>query len=205
MPEEATVAYTYGGALKRVYPPNLRKTPFPTLLEDRKEAPRFLFQALTDQTLFIFTDRGSCFPLSVGKLNECKPKDRGQQLSALLAGLEDGETCVWMTCTRTADLAAAPGLLLVSKRGAVKRMAAAELDVRSRRFSVMNLKDGDTLLAVLPLPADKDVLLLSRGGAGIRFPQEDVPVQGRVSAGVKGMGLEEGDELILAAAMDKAS
>ena len=205
IPDECVIAYTCGGALKRVYPANYRKQPLPSLKEDQKEAARFLFNTQTDHTLLIFTDRGNCYPLSVGKLTECKPRDRGQQLSALLAGLEDGETAVYMDCVRMNELTGKPDYLFVSHNGQTKRVQAAEFDVRSKKIVTMNLKNGDTLRFVLPLINDGDILLVSKAGMGIRFPQDTVPVQGRSSAGVKGIALEAGDEVIACGLTDSGS
>ena len=160
--EEAVVAYTYGGQLKRMYPAIFRKTPLPTRAEDPQEAAQYLFQTSTDETLLFFTDHGNCYPLSVGALNECKPKDRGQLLSGVLAGLEDGEKPLLITCGRLADLVKQPDLLFVTKHGMVKRTAAQDYEVRSRKFAAVNLKAGDSLLLVLPLNTRDDLLLLSR-------------------------------------------
>ena len=83
-----------------MYPAIYRKTPLPTRGEDAKEAAQFLFQTKTDETLLIFTNHGNCYPLAVSALNECKPKDRGQLLSGVLAGLEEGEAPLWSLWTK---------------------------------------------------------------------------------------------------------
>ncbi len=203
VPEEAVVAYTYGGQLKRMYPPLYRKTPLPSREENEKEAARWLFTTKTDETLFIFTDRGNCYPLSVGALNECKPRERGQLLSGVLAGLEDGEAPLLITCCPAHDLAARPDFLFFTKQGMVKRTAAKEYDVRSKRFTAVNIKAGDGLLCVLPAATRDDLLLVTRGGICIRFALETVPTQGRASAGVRAMQVEEGDQVIWAAQLGR--
>lgn len=203
MPEEAIVAYTYGGQLKRMYLPLYRKTPLPSREENEKEAARYLFTTKTDETLFIFTDRGNCYPLSVGALNECKPRERGQLLSGVLAGLEDGEAPLLITCCPAHDLAARPDFLFFTKQGMVKRTAAKEYDVRSKRFAAVNIKEGDSLLCVLPAATRDDLLLVTRGGICIRFALETVPTQGRASAGVRAMQVEEGDQVIWAAQLGR--
>lgn len=195
VPEEAVVCYTCGGQLKRIYPAILKKNPLPTWEEDPQNAPQYLFQTRTDETLLIFTDRGNCYPLSVAALNECKPKDRGQLLSGVLQGLEDGEAALYMTCCKTADLAKATDFLFVTKQGMIKRSAAQDYDVRSKKFAAVNLKSGDALLAVFPAETRDDLLMVTRGGMSIRFALDTVPTQGRISAGVKAMQVD-GDEVI---------
>lgn len=194
--EEAVVAYTYGGQLKRMYPAVYRKNPFPSPSEDPQEAAAYLFETDTDATLLLFTNHGNCYPLSVGALNECKPKDRGQLLSGLLVGLEDGEKPLLICCEKLTDLASKPDLLFLTKQGMVKRTAAKDYDVRSKKFVAVNVKDGDELLQVMWLDTRDDLLLLSHSGMCIRFALDSVPTQGRISAGVKAMILDEGDQVV---------
>ena len=200
--EEAIVTYSYSGQLKRTYPANYRKNPLPTVQEDPKEAARFLFQTKTDETLLIFTNHGNCYPLSVGALNESKPKDRGQLLSGVLAGLEDGEEALWISCMAMADAPRQPDFLFFTKNGMIKRTAAADYDVRSKKFAAVNVKAGDSLIAVLPAATQDDILLISRSGMSIRFALDTVPTQGRISAGVKCMTLESDDAVIWCGQLD---
>nr|MBR4279923.1 DNA gyrase subunit A [Clostridia bacterium] len=195
-PEEVIVAYTRAGFLKRIRPDVYRKNPLPTREENEPDSAEFLFMSRTDETLLIFTDHGNCYPLSVNGLNECKPKDRGQLLTGVLVGLEDGEKALWIACLRMADIGHMPDFLFVTKQGMVKRTAAADYDVRSKKFAAVNLKKDDALLAVIPAASRDDLLMLSRSGMCIRFALDTVPTQGRVSAGVKCMQLDDGDEVI---------
>ncbi len=195
-PEEVIVAYTRAGFLKRIRPEVYRKNPLPTREENEPDSAEFLFMSRTDETLLIFTDHGNCYPLPVGGLNECKPRDRGQLLTGVLVGLEDGEKALWIACLRMADIGHMPDFLFVTRQGMVKRTAAADYDVRSKKFVAVNIKKEDALLAVLPAASRDDVLMLSRSGMCIRFALDTVPTQGRVSAGVKCMQLDDGDEVI---------
>jgi len=195
-PEEVIVAYTRAGFLKRMRPDVYRKNPLPTREENEPDSAEFLFMSRTDETLLIFTDHGNCYPLSVGGLNECKPKDRGQLLTGVLAGLEDGEKALWIACLRMADIGHMPDFLFITKQGMIKRTAAADYDVRSKKFAAVNLKKDDALLSVLPAASRDDVLMFSRSGMCIRFALDTIPTQGRVSAGVKCMQLEDDDEVI---------
>lgn len=198
VPEEAVVAFTHGSYLKRMYPAFYKKNPLPSYEEDAKESAQYLFTTKTDETLLFFTNHGNCYSLSVGALAECKPKDRGQLLSGVLAGLEDGEAPLLITCMPASQLAKAPDLLFVTKQGMVKRTAAKDYDVRSKKFAAVNVKAGDELLCVLPAATRDDVLLLARSGMCIRFALDTVPTQGRISAGVKAMQVDSGDQVIWA-------
>ena len=198
VPEDAVVVFTGNGYLKRIWPAQLKRTPLPTVEEDPGEAARFFLPCTTADTLYIFTDLGNCYPLSVGKLSESKPRDRGQLLSGVLAGLEDGEQALYMVTAAPGALAAMPDLLFVTRRGMIKRTAAGDYDVRSRKYPALSLKKGDALLSVFPASEEDDIFLVTRDGMSIRFPLSGVPVQGRVASGVRAMSVELADEVFFA-------
>ncbi|MBQ4640629.1 MAG: DNA topoisomerase 4 subunit A [Clostridia bacterium] len=195
-PEEAVVFLTRGGQLRRMAPRFYEKMELP---EKESDMPRYLFHTQTDHTLLFFTDKGNCFPLSVGALPETnKPKERGGLLSGVLAGLETGEQCVSLMLITPGSLNAMGDLLFFTKSGQVKRTAAAEYDIRRSKFAAVNLKGDDRLLSVCQEEDGADILLITRLGMCIRFAMDTVPQMGRVSAGVRGIKLDAGDEVILA-------
>ena len=196
IPEEALVTYTRSGLLKRVYPARARKAVQET--ESTDDPPLYTFDTLTDRSLYFFTNRGTCYAISVSALPEMKPKDRGALLNGVLQGLEENETPVNIFCLKPAELPNQPDLLFITRKGQIKRSAATEYDVRRGKFAALNLKDDDSLFGVMQLAPDKDVLLFSHSGMCIRFHGDSVPTQGRVAAGVKGMALEAGDEILWA-------
>ena len=194
VPEDAVIVFTEGGYLKRVWPAQLKRTPLPTAEENPAESARWLLPTTTAENLYIFTNLGNCYPVRVGTIAECKPKDRGQLLSGVLMGIEEGEEPLLMLTCDPAKLKDQPDFLFLTKNGMIKRTAAADYDVRSRKYPTLSLKKGDNLLTVLPASAG-DLLLITRGGMSIRFPLSTVPVQGRIATGVKAMGVESGDEV----------
>jgi len=203
VPEDAVVIYSFGGQLKRMYPKFYEKLPPPDPQSGISEIPKFLFNTLTDHTLLFFTDKGNCYPLSVGNLPEAnRPKDRGVLLSGVLAGLETGETLCQLMCVKTAELTIMPDFLFITAQGMVKRSVASEYDVRRQKFAALNLKDGDRLVSVAPAENDLDLLLISRGGQCIRFTLDSIPQMGRATGGVKGMQLEESDEIVWGGQID---
>ena len=196
LPEEAVVFLTRGGQLRRVAPRIYEKLDMPEKESDRN---RYLFHTQTDHTLYFFTNLGNCYPLSVGALTETsKPRERGGSLTSVLAGLENGEECVSLLLITPGSLNAMGDLLFFTRQGQVKRTSAADYDVKRSKFAAINLKDGDTLLSVAPAEEGADLLMITRKGMCIRFALDDVPEMGRVSAGVKGMKVDEDDQVILA-------
>lgn len=193
--EDAFLCYTRSGYLKRVSPQALKRTAFPTYEESPEDSPRCLLKTTTAETLYILTDLGNCYPLSVGKLQEFRPRDRGQLLSGVLADIAEEEHLLMMFTASPASMEKMPDLLFVTAQGMVKRSAASDYAVRSRKYPALSLKKGDRLVSVCFADGEGDLLLISRQGMSIRFPLDSVSVQGRTASGVKGMSLESGDEI----------
>ena len=193
--EEALVTFSREGYLRRSWP-KAKKAAQP---EDGQpdDPPVYSFETDTEHTLFFFTNIGNCYQLNVGALPEMnKPKDRGSLLSGVLAGLENGEEPVYLMCATAEELNSLPDLLFVTARGQLKRSAASEYAVKRSKFGALNLREGDSLHAVLSLDASADVLMISETGMCIRFHADQVPAMGRVSGGVKGMTLDLSDRIL---------
>ena len=193
--EEALVTFSREGYLRRSWP-KAKKAAQP---EDGQpdDPPVYSFETDTDHTLFFFTNLGNCYQLNVGALPEMnKPKDRGSLLSGVLAGLENGEEPVYLMCATAEELSTLPDLLFITARGQLKRSAASEYAVKRSKFGALNLREGDSLHAVLSLDVSSDVLMISETGMCIRFHADQVPAMGRVSGGVKGMTLDLSDRIL---------
>ena len=193
--EEALVTFSREGYLRRSWP----KAKKAAQTEDGQpdDPPVYSFETDTDHTLFFFTNIGNCYQLNVGALPEMnKPKDRGSLLSGVLAGLENGEEPVYLMCATSEELNSLPDLLFVTSRGQLKRSAASEYAVKRSKFGALNLREGDSLHAVLSLDVSSDVLMISEAGMCIRFHADQVPAMGRVSGGVKGMTLDPSDRIL---------
>ena len=193
--EEALVTFSREGYLRRSWP-KAKKAAQP---EDGQpdDPPVYSFETDTDHTLFFFTNIGNCYQLNVGALPEMnKPKDRGSLLSGVLAGLETDEKPVYLMCATSEELNSLPDLLFVTSRGQLKRSAASEYAVKRSKFGALNLREGDSLHAVLSLDVSSDVLMISETGMCIRFHAAQVPAMGRVSGGVKGMTLDPSDRIL---------
>ena len=193
--EEALVTFSREGYLRRSWPKAKKAAQTEDVLPD--DPPVYSFETDTDHTLFFFTNIGNCYQLNVGALPEMnKPKDRGSLLSGVLAGLENGEEPVYLMCATAEDLNSLPDLLFVTSRGQLKRSAASEYAVKRSKFGALNLREGDSLHAVLSLDVSSDVLMISETGMCIRFHADQVPAMGRVSGGVKGMTLDPSDRIL---------
>ena len=196
--DEVVLALTRAGQLKRMQPQLYRRIGLPTSQEDYRESPVFLFNTKTDETLYIFTNLGNCFTLKVSAINECKPRDRGQQLAGILQGLGENEVPLYLMCLPAASIAAQPDLVFVTRQGKIKRVICADLDIRSKKFACFVCKGNDELVSVFPSATRDDLLLISQKAMSIRLKLEDIPIQGRISGGVNGMQVGVDDQVIFA-------
>ncbi len=196
--EEVVLALTRAGQLKRMQPQLFRRIGLPSSQEDYRESAVFLFHTKTDETLYIFTNLGNCFTLRVDAINECKPRDRGQQLAGILQGLGENEIPLYLMCLPAASIAAQPDLVFVTRQGKIKRLLCAELDIRSKRFACFVVKKDDELVSVFQAATRDDLLLVSRKAMSIRLKLEDIPIQGRIAGGVNGMQVSTDDQVIFA-------
>ena len=197
--EDCILAFTRSGQLKRMQPNLFRKQPLPQPQEDYRESAAWLFQAKTDETLYIFTNLGNCFPVKVSAINECKPKERGQQLAGILPGLAEKEQPVFLMCEPPSALASLPDLVFVTRQGMAKRTPAGDFDVRSKKLVAQALEKGDELLTVFLAATMDEVLLITRQAMSIRIQLDTLAVQSRTSKGVHAMQVALEDAVVFAA------
>ncbi len=155
-----------------------------------------LFVARTRGWILTFTESGHCFFLPVMDVPESARASRGQSVYALLEGADRTDRIVAMIPVD--DLGAEDRFLVfVSREGVIKRTPLAEFaNARAGGVKAAGVKKGDRILDVALSDGSAEVMLLSRAGRAIRFPEEDVSVVGRTAQGVKGMGLRDGDEVV---------
>ena len=154
---------------------------------------------LSDEQILVISDRGNCYRLYGGNA-ACKFSDAGFTLSALFEDAEKDERPV-------ALLPGEPGsgdLLFITAKGMLKKTAWSEYAVGKTMFQGIRLNEGDRLLTVQP-DANEDgvtIFFVTKGGMCLNAKKDDIPAQGRVSGGVKGINLKDGDEVVFASQID---
>ena len=154
---------------------------------------------MSDEQMLVFSDRGNCYRI-YGEALACKLSDAGFTLAALFEEAEKDEMPVALLPAETGQ----GDLIFITKNGMLKRTAWAEYSVGKNVFQGIRLNEGDRLLSVQP-DADEEgvtVFFVTKGGMCLNAKKDDIPAQGRVSGGVKGMNLKEGDEVVFASQID---
>jgi DNA gyrase subunit A len=155
-----------------------------------------IFVARTSGWILAFTEGGHCHFLPVMDVPESARASRGQSVYALLEGADRSDRIV---STIAVDDLGAEGrfLVFVSRQGVIKRTPISDFsNPRSGGVKAAGVKKGDGILDVTMSDGSAEVMLLSRQGRAIRFPEEEVSVVGRTAQGVKGMGLRGKDEVV---------
>ena len=193
--DEALIVLTRGGFLKRM-PPRVYEKGASGADQPADPPLRVIPQAQTDWKLLFFTDQGSCCQVTASQVPECRYRDRGLALAGLLAGLEKDERVIEILPLAPGDWAGE--LLFATAKGQIKKSELAEYSVRKQRFAAIGLKNGDRLLSVTRLSGGESLLMVTKLGMAIHFSLHDVACIGRTAAGVKGMTLGPGDEVLRA-------
>ncbi len=155
-----------------------------------------MFVARTSGWILAFTEGGHCHFLRVMDVPESARASRGQSVYALLESADRSDRIV---STIAVDDLGAEGrfLVFVSRKGVVKRTAVSDFaNPRSGGVKAAGVKKGDGILDVGLSDGSAEVMLLSRSGRAIRFPEDEVSLVGRTAQGVKGMGLRGKDEVV---------
>ncbi len=196
--EEMVITVTRGGYIKRsalsVYRSQRRggrgRRGMVTKEEDVVE---HLFVASTHATVLFFTSAGRVFAHKVHELPEVGPASKGRALVNFLP-LEKGEKVAALLAIRDFAELEDAFLLFATRLGKVKRTRLAEYaNIRSTGIRAVVIGEGDDLLAVHLTRGDAHVFMGTHHGMGIRFAETDARPMGRVSAGVRGINLRDGD------------
>jgi DNA gyrase subunit A len=158
------------------------------------DAVRDIFIANTHSKLLIFTTHGHGYALEVYEIPESSRDAKGKPIVNLVQ-LEPGDEVAGVVCIDSYDDPV--DLLFCSKKGLVKRTKL--YDFRNMRRSGLRSYDcaeGDELFEVIKTGRDDEVLIVTKNGQSIRFRGEDVRPMGRVARGVKGIDLQEDDEIV---------
>jgi len=154
-----------------------------------------MFVASTHDDLLCFTNTGRVFKIRVYELPELPRTSKGRPIVNFI-DLKEGETVRAFLPVKNFE-AGSTYLTFLSSQGIVKRTPLKDYrNVHKSGLIAVGLKDDDHLLDVLETTGNDDVLLATAAGMSIRFDEQDVRVMGRPAAGVKGIDLADGDEVI---------
>ncbi len=154
--------------------------------------------------LLFFSNRGRVYRL---KAHEIPVKDRSARGTAIVNLLPLGPDEKIQTIIDTRDYETNRFLFFATKLGQVKKTLFTDYDSSLRAGIIaVNLRDDDELVKVVQCNDGDHILMVSRLGMAIRFDQtEDVRPMGRAAAGVRGMKMKPGDQVVSVDAVSDAT
>jgi DNA gyrase subunit A len=153
-----------------------------------------LFTASTHDTLLFFTDAGKVYWLKVHELPEAGRAAKGKALVNLLALSSNEKVTATLPVKEYRD---DRYIIMATKKGSIKKTElSAFSNPRQGGIIALGLEDGDKLISVHLTDGQRQILLGTKQGLTIRFKEEEVRPMGRTAYGVKGITLEEGNEVI---------
>ncbi|MBS0379068.1 MAG: DNA gyrase subunit A [Proteobacteria bacterium] len=153
-----------------------------------------LFVAHTHDTVLCFSNRGKVYWLKVYELPQAGRGARGKPMVNLLP-LEEGEKINALLPVKQYD--EQHFVFMATRAGTVKKTPLAAFSrPRSSGIIALDLADNDQLVGVQLTDGEREIILVSSGGKAIRFNEAEVRAMGREAAGVRGIRLSPGHDLI---------
>ena len=155
-----------------------------------------LLETATDKRVFAFTNYGNCHKLDISEPDlEGKLSDEGLTLKELSSDAEAGERVVALF--EVDEHMPYGSLLFFTKKGMIKKTDWAEYEQRKSSFQAVKLNEEDEVIAVEEDTNEDDtIIIVTKEGICLNAMKDDIPTQGRVATGVRGIMLHEGDEVI---------
>ena len=200
--EQCVFTLTHGGYIKRLPVSEYRAQGrggkgVRAMATKEEDYVQTVFTASTHDHILFFTSKGRVFVRKGYQIPEAGRNARGTNIVNILP-IEIGEDNEKVSAMiRGRGYAEDKYLFFVTKNGTVKRISQASLkNLRNVGIRAITLDEGDELISVMPTEGDENIMIATRNGLAIRFPESDVRVMGRTAVGVRGIRLREDDVVV---------
>lgn len=197
--EDMVITISHQGYIKRIpvdaYRQQHRGGRGVTGMRTKKEDfVEHLFIASTHSYILFLTDRGHCHWLKVHEIPEGGRVSRGRPVVNLI---EIGESHKVAAIVPVKAFEDGRYLMKVTRNGLVKKTVLPAYS-RPRRGGIiaMNIMDDDRLIGAEVTSGSQEIVLATRNGQAVRFHEQEVRDMGRGTRGVRGISLDEGDEVV---------
>ena len=165
-----------------------------------------IYVANMHSTMLFFTDKGMCYRLKVYELPEGARTAKGRAVQNLLSIDAQDSIRTYLNVRSIEDPAYTEShfVTLITKRGVVKKTNLAESATTRRRnqgIIAINIRERDELLDALLTDGSEQIMIAARAGRCCRFNEDELRALGRNSSGVRGISIEDADEVIGAIAI----
>ena len=157
-----------------------------------------IYIANMHSTMLLFTQSGRCYWLKVYEIPEGSRASKGRAIQNVL-NIPNDKILAYINVKTLKDqeYVAANNIVLITKRGVIKKTSLeAYSHPRTAGVNAVNLREGDELVEALLTNGSEQVLIAARDGRCCRFEETDARPMGRNSTGVRGINIEDTDEVI---------
>ncbi|WP_185285970.1 DNA gyrase subunit A [Chryseobacterium indologenes] len=159
----------------------------------------YIVSATNHQYMLFFTEKGRCYWLRVFEIPEGSKTAKGRAVQNLINIEPDDKIKAYIRTNnlKDAEYVNQMSVVMVTKNGTIKKTSLeAYSRPRVNGVNAIEIRDNDQLLGAYLTNGSSQIMIATKNGKCIRFPEEKVREVGRGSIGVRGILLEDGDEAI---------
>ncbi len=158
-----------------------------------------IYVANMHSTMLLFTQNGKCYWLKVYEIPEGSRASKGRAIQNVINIEPDDKIKTYLNVKNLKDEEYVNNnyIVLGTKRGIIKKTSLeAYSRPRTNGVIAITVRDGDELLDAVMTNGKSEILLAGRGGRCCRFDENDARALGRTASGVRGINIEDDDEVI---------
>lgn len=199
-PEKCIVVLTEGGTIKRIPVASFRTQKRNGKgIKTQEDITSAVIRTNTIDSLMIFTNQGRMYRLLVNDIPIGTNVSQGQSVRSLISMEQDEEPVIIYSIYRDTD---AKYVLFVTKNGIVKKTTLDEYVKTKKKTGIgaISFRENDELVAV-SLIKDEMITIITENGYSLTFDSKEITPTSRMTIGVKGINLGEGDKVAAALAI----
>lgn len=150
----------------------------------------------SDKTVLAFTDLGNVYKIDLGAIADSKFRDKGIPLNKINSLAKADEKVVFFI--ENTDNLLNEEIIFFTKLGMIKKSPLTEYQLLKSAYQAVKLKEGDAVINIEIDKPNTTILFVTKEGMGLNANKNDIPSQGRISAGVKGISLSDTDSVVFA-------
>ena len=159
----------------------------------------YIVSATNHQYMMFFTEKGKCYWLRVFEIPEGSKTAKGRAVQNLINIEPDDKIKAYIRTNdlKDADYVNSMYVVMVTKNGVIKKTSLeAYSRPRVNGVNAIEIREDDQLLEARLTTGESEIMIATKNGKCIRFPEEKVRAVGRTSIGVRGITLEDNDEVV---------
>ena len=158
-----------------------------------------IYVANMHSTMLFFTNTGKCFWLKVYQIPEGSKTNKGRAIQNVLSIAQGESVCAYLNVPtlKDEDYINNHYIVLATKKGIVKKTTLeAYSRPRANGVIAVNVREGDELLEAILTDGKSQIMLAAKEGKCVRFDESGVRAIGRTGTGVRGIEIEDGNEVV---------